>query len=52
MNQVESILQIPTALRNDHLNSYQLQQPYYNKMCLLTTLPTKSLLKGQNIDLG
>ena len=36
MNQVQSILQITTALRNDHLNSYQSQQPYYNKMFLLT----------------
>ena len=50
MNQVESILQITTALRNDHLNPYQSQHPYYNKMCLLThskiTWPTNSVLKG------
>ena len=53
---VESILQITTTLINDHLNSYHLQQPYYNKMCLLThnkiTWPTNSLLKGKNIDLN
>ena len=49
MNQVESILQITTALRNGHLHSYQSHQPYYNEMSLLThnkmTWPT-------NIDLG
>ena len=52
---VESIIQLTTTPRNDHLNSYQLQQPYYNKMCLLThnkiSWPTNRLLKGKNIDL-
>ena len=49
MHQVECILQITTALRNGHLNSYQSQQPHYNK---IITWPTNSVLQGKNMDLG
>ena len=49
MNQVESILQITTVLRNGHLNY---NSHITTNLVVNSTQPSNSVLKGKNIDLG